>query len=312
MPTISRWDPTKGVDVPLRWRKIRHVQVVADLFHPRVPEEFIARVWTVMAKTPQHTYQILTKRHDRMRSIVRRIAWRTATTEERQRGVRGSVAYVQPNEKLNDYLGPPRVLPNVWLGVSAEDQKRANLRIPALLDTPAAIRWISAEPLLGPVDLSRWLGERVASQAVAEIAVAHGVKSDEYHRRLSRYFEDRARPSLDWVVAGGESGPGSRPAHPDWFRRLRDQCVSAGVAFHFKQHGDWVPESMWLHRNTAPAAFLSTSGTTRLLVNGKPTAAPMSRGEDITIRRVGKKAAGRELDGRIWDQYPTTTLAGAR
>ncbi|MDF5755789.1 DUF5131 family protein [Spongiactinospora sp. TRM90649] len=95
--------------------------------------------------------------------------------------------------------------------------------------------------------------------------------------------------------------------HPDWARGLRDQCQQAGVAFHFKQWGDWVPESLWLHRDTAPAGFLATDGTHRPLVNGKPVAAPMSRGRDITVRRVGKKAAGRLLDGRTWDQYPAAT-----
>src|SRR5690606_39135567 len=191
--------------------------------------------------------------------------------------------------------------------VSAEDQKRANLRIPALLDTPAAIRWISAEPLLGPVDLSRWLGERVASQAVAEIAVAHGVNSDEYHRRLSRYFEDRARPSLDWVVAGGESGPGARPAHPDWFRSLRDQCQAAGIPYYFKQRGaytwqagsGWREPDLWVHDLTGQA-----------LPEHELPAAPTGSWKGVW--RVGKKRAGRELDGRTWDQYPTTATAGAR
>lgn len=185
-----------ALDLPLRWRKPRRIFVnsMSDLFHDDVPDSFVANVFSVMARTPRHTYQVLTKRHGRMRSLLRRPSFRD------------NLAHLAPWP-----------LPNVWLGVSVEDQKRADIRIPALTETPAAVRWLSCEPLLGPVDLSPWL-------------VDHG---------------DTSRPwgiPIDWVVVGGESGPGARPMHPDWARRSRDQCTSAGVPFFFKQWGGHTPK----------------------------------------------------------------------
>lgn len=255
--------------LPLRWSTPRRIFVnsMSDLFHDQVPEEFIASVWTTMARTPQHTYQILTKRHARMRSVVRRIAWRTPTTAERAAGVTGPVAYVQRDESLNEHLGAPQVLPNVWLGVSVEDQKRADLRLPALLETPAAVRFVSAEPLLGPIYLTR------------AVAPAGG------------------QPGIDWVIAGGESGPHARPMHPDWARDLRDQCRSAGVAFFFKQWGEWAPGA----HSTRPGAWVDPHG------NAHPTAGP---GRAL-VSRWGKKHAGQLLDGRAWAQFPTSTLEEA-
>lgn len=181
------------LDLPLSWRKPQRVFVnsMSDLFHDRVPDSFIAQVFAVMARTPQHTYQVLTKRHSRMRSLVG--------------GVDGSghrLCEAAPDEHtaqvLYDAVWP---LSNVWLGVSAENQQWANIRIPALLDTPAAVRFVSAEPLVGPVLLDPdWSG-------------------------------------LGWVIVGGESGRGARPMHPDWARSLRDQCDVAGVPCFFKQAG---------------------------------------------------------------------------
>jgi protein gp37 len=204
----ERWRGTKGhyfergFDVqlrpdklaqPLRWKRPRRIFVnsMSDLFHDAVPDEYIARVFGIMDEAPQHTFQVLTKRHARMRSLLSR--W--------------------------------RVLPNVWLGVSAENQQWADIRIPALLDTPAAVRFVSAEPLLGPIQLRR---------------------------------EWRHGPSIDWLIVGGESGPGARPTRPEWVRSLRDQCPDFGAAFHFKQWG----------------GVLLTD-------------------------------AGRELDGRTWDEFPS-------
>ncbi|HEX5772224.1 MAG TPA: phage Gp37/Gp68 family protein [Nocardioidaceae bacterium] len=205
--------------LPLTWRKPRRVFVnsMSDLFHKDVPDEFIARVFAVMAATPQHTYQLLTKRHGRMRSLLRdecgchvagthfRSAMEWAATPH-------SPTYV-PGLKSGLFHRMSWPLPNVWLGVSVEDQARANLRIPALLDTPAAVRWLSCEPLLGPVDLRR----------TDKDALVDG--------------------GIDWVVVGGESGHGARPMAPHWARDLRDQCTSAGVPFFFKQWGGRTPKA---------------------------------------------------------------------
>jgi protein gp37 len=207
----------------LRWRKPRKVFVnsMSDLFHADVPDEFIARVWAVMSNAPRHTFQILTKRHGRMRSLLSSarfldlfdIEW-CALPDWNDRLPDPDRT---PISHLND--GP---LPNVWLGVSVEDQQRADLRIPALLDTPAAVRFLSCEPLLGPVDLSPWL----------DIEVDCGDPSDGC-----------PRPALGWVIVGGESGRGARPMHPGWARSLRDQCIAAGVPFHFKQWGGRTPKA---------------------------------------------------------------------
>jgi protein gp37 len=311
------------LDLPLRWKKPRRIFVnsMSDLFHQDVPEEFIAKVWTVMAATPQHTYQILTKRHARMRSVVRRIAWRTPTTEERRRGVHGSQAYVQANEDLNWHLGHPEVLRNVWLGVSAEDQQRAALRIPALLDTPAAVRFVSAEPLLGPIDLRNL---RSGS------AVIDSLGGDVKDREGVVYT---GTPSvLDWVIVGGESGPGARPMHPDWVRTLRDQCTAADVAFFFKQWGEYITATVeddpafaggrayQLPGHGRTAACIRErgpsgtfrGGTTRRMRPGDRTKGTVLLDEDTIAVHVGKKAAGRELDGRTWDEFPRMDAEVAR
>ncbi len=242
------------LDQPLRWRKPRRIFVNAqsDLFHDQVPDEFIARVWAVMALAPQHTFQVLTKRHGRMRSLLAAPDFQASVS----RKVRGHVT-LRPLEGHGDeaQLWP---LYNVHLGVSVEDQQRADLRIPALLDTPAAVRWLSCEPLLGPVDL--------IDAAGGEWALVR--KGDLRYRPIPA--EDSG---IGWVVVGGESGPGARPMHPDWARSLRDQCVAAGVPFHFKQWGEYRPP-----------------------IDGDETGEPYAR--------VGKSRAGRELDGRTWDEQP--------
>ena len=167
---------------PLGWRKPRRIFVCAhsDLFHERVPDEWIDRVFGVMAQCPRHVFQVLTKRAQRMRDYVR---------------ARSRARYAP-------------LLRNVWLGVSVEDQPTADERIPVLMETPAVVRWISAEPLLGPIRL-RWIDA----------------------------------PLLHWVVAGGESGPNARPMDPDWVRSLRDQCEYLGAPFFFKQWGGVRPKA---------------------------------------------------------------------
>lgn len=227
---------------PLRWTRPRRIFVnsMSDLFHDAVPDSFIAQVWAVMAATPQHTYQILTKRHGRMKAFLNDIcrcgsghppgthlmsAIQWAATPHNPSYVPG-LDHDTVQEAIRGMTWG-KVLPNVWLGVSVEDQKWADVRIPALLETPAAVRWISAEPLLGPVDLLPFVSHQCDCPLLPD------------HLRLSEYG-----PRLDWVVAGGESGRGARPMHPDWARGLRDQCAHAGVPFFFKQAGavlarDW-------------------------------------------------------------------------
>lgn len=264
---------------PLKWRRPRRVFVnsLADLFHEQVPDDFIAQVFAVMALAKQHTFQVLTKRHGRMRSLLNSgyfVAKVWGEVDKRAPGV-GAQAVM---------MWPSMPLPNVWLGVSVENQKWADLRIPALLGTPAAVRWISAEPLLGQIDVTAWLGPRC---------------------RASRTQSED--PYLDWVVAGGESGPGARPAHPDWFRSLRDQCQQAGVPFLFKQRGayTWQAGSGWRE----PDLWVNDVTSEALPERDLPST---PKGSWKGIWRVGKKRAGRELDGRTWDEFPDTTAAGVR
>jgi len=237
---------------PLKWKRPRRIFVnsMSDLFHENVTDEILCAVFKVMCEAKRHTFQVLTKRPARMLDFISRL-----------------------NSKTRDF-GPlwPNTWPqrHIWLGVSVENQAAADERIPLLLQTPAAVRFISAEPLLGPVSL-RWKDSVGFGNAhprhLHPVADANGrVVTDEY---------DGLR-ELDWVICGGESGTGARPMHPDWARALRDQCSAAGVPFFFKQWGEWLPDAGWEAGRTNYAQFA----------------------------RVGKKAAGALLDGVEWKQFP--------
>lgn len=284
----ERWRGTRGhyfengfdvqlrpdkLDLPLRWTKPRKVFVnsMSDLFHDKVPDEYIARVFAVMALAPQHTFQLLTKRHGRMRSLLSSDDFRSEVTHT-------FVGLAVENLSLKtghleSATGDWWPLSNVWLGVSAEDQKRADLRIPALLDTPAAVRFVSAEPLLGPIDLH---ADPIGKDSVFWIG------------------------HLDWVIVGGESGPSARPMHPDWARSLRDQCVAAGVPFLFKQWGEFRPV-LPSDGDVTPDRYVQCETGRSVDDDGMWN---VSGGHWCAMRRLGKKRAGRELDGRTWDQYP--------
>lgn len=278
----SQW-----LDQPLRWRRPRRIFVCAhgDLFHEAVSDEWIDQVFAVMALAQQHTFQVLTKRPDRMRAYL----------AERAVGGRHVWAAGQAIKMPGgqDKPDPRWPLPNVWLGVSVEDQQRADERIPLLLRTPAAVRWISAEPLLGPVRLDAVTEAEETPDGLCgwHIDALRGDAWDDENGSLTQEYRDtHGDARIDWVVAGGESGPGARPMHPDWARSLRDQCQAAGVAFHFKQFGSWAPGDMPAWPETADLAV--ESGTGHYFEDGQ------------WMNRVGKKRAGRELDGRTWDQYP--------
>lgn len=235
---------------PLKWDRAAKAAGVrqrvfcasmGDVFedHPQVEGERL-KLFNLILKTPWLDWLLLTKRPQNIRNMV-----------------------------PGDWLLPPgslKVLPypcgwpaNIWIGTSVENQEQADKRIPELLRVPAAVRFLSCEPLLGPVDLRLfdcWLPE------------------DHYE----------ACERLHWVICGGESGPKARPMHPDWARSLRDQCVAAGVAFHFKQWGEFGP---------------------RIVNPPVMTAAGMEFPDKEIMTRFGKHAAGRLLDGQTWDQFPT-------
>jgi protein gp37 len=216
---------------PLRWRTPRRVFVnsMSDLFHAQVPDRFIAAVFAVMASTPQHTYQVLTKRPGRMRSLLTRPGFAHLVCE---------VGRELATPALT--VGP---LPNVWLGVSVENQRWAEIRIPALLATPAAVRFLSCEPLLGPLDLAKWF--RHVQRACDRCAVKGALTWHCAHlwgQCRCRCHPPRP-PRPDWVIVGGESGPHARPMDPGWARAIRDLCQVAGVPFFFKQWGGRTPKA---------------------------------------------------------------------
>lgn len=218
---------------PLRWRKPRRVFVnsMSDLFHRQVPDSFIAAVFATMAATPQHTYQVLTKRPGRMRSLLTSPAFPPLVAQ---------VARELPTGAGTLAAGP---LPNVWLGTSVENQRWADVRIPVLLGTPAAVRFLSCEPLLGPVDLQPWL--RHVQNACDRCTVRGPLDWHNCHLwgNCSCGCHPPRPAGPDWVIVGGESGPHARPVDPLWVRELRDVCQVARVPFFFKQWGGRTPKA---------------------------------------------------------------------
>ena len=248
----------KSLEIPLHWRKPRQIFVcsMGDLFHKDVPFEFIDKVFQTMAlcwgnqtyrnrSYPNHTFQVLTKRPERM------LEYMSGDVLKRWGG--GAPIF-----------GP---LSNVWLGVTVCNQKEADEKIPILLQTPAAVRFISIEPCLGEIIIDPYL---------------HPIDSQ------GRQYP----PALDWVILGGESGPGARPMHPDWARSVRDQCKAANVPFFFKQWGEWGGCTRALH-------------TRRMHVNDSNWHLWPDTGIESAVSiRVGKKKAGHLLDGKEIREYP--------
>jgi protein gp37 len=216
--------------IPMHWKKpsMIFVNSMSDLFHEDVPFEFIDAVFSVMSDIDWHIYQVLTKRAERMVEFYK---W-----------------------KHDEFGIPWKPKDNVWLGVSVENQKAMEDRVPLLLQVEATVRFLSCEPLLGPVELP--------------VDYSDG------------------SVCIDWVICGGESGPGARAIHPDWVRSLRDQCArsTVPVPFFFKQWGEFVPH-------------MESKHTTSVIYNGI----------GYEMAKVGKKKAGRLLDNRLHDAYPLTT-----
>lgn len=250
----------RWIDEPLRWTRPRRIFVCAhgDLFHEEVPDEWIDRVFAVMALAHRHTFQVLTKRPERARAYLN-------TPGVIGRAVAQAIKMINEGQTKSSFMVAPDQLPNVWLGTSIEDQVTADARIPHLLATPAAVRFVSAEPLLGPVDLRTVDADDTGeTDALAGLTFCEGRNEPADHA------------AIDWVIVGGESGPGARPMQEEWALALRDQCVAAGVAFHFKQWGEFAPSTEFRD------------------------------GERLMVRR-GKADAGRVLDGRKWDEMPAVS-----
>ena len=219
------------LEIPLHWREPRGIFVnsMSDLFHPDVPDEFIDQVFGIMAHAPQHIFQVLTKRPERMLPYILRLQDKLKHEQPYLQAV--SVSSVKTRTEIGwaqGRFGDPEFdvdwpLPNVWLGVSCEDQRAADERIPLLLQTPVAVRWLSCEPLIGPVSF-RW---------------AKWVPI----KRIDATWHLEGLHGIDWIVTGGESGPNYRPCDQGWVRAIRDECqeyeegTGRHVAFLHKQWG---------------------------------------------------------------------------
>lgn len=321
------------LDQPMRWSRPRMIFVCAhgDLFAEGVTDDMLDKVFAVMALAPQHTFQVLTKRPERMRDYCRR-------TDERERHPSMTVAALMAaTGRWNTPALDLRIwpLPNVWLGVSVEDQTRADERIPVLLNTPAAVRWISAEPLLGPVNFRNLRQYNPRGKPWIDGLRGLVTRGDYLARSPSECSMNTSTripgelPALDWIVAGGESGHGARPMHPDWVRSIRDQCAAAGVPFLFKQWGEWAPicemsetatdrcyrsnrrandgesqdtlDEMYGRTRLVPSHVLHQDGSRH--GNIAPMAFQQGTGA-MTMFAIGKKAAGRTLNGVTHDGFP--------
>ncbi|TJV70308.1 MAG: phage Gp37/Gp68 family protein [Mesorhizobium sp.] len=292
--------PERILTQPLRWKEPRRIFVnsMGDLFHENVPDQWIDQTFAVMAVTPHHTYQPLTKRADRARRYLsdpatKRRVYDIACSLVIERQI--EVVLIAPGTDERRAPFGPRVyldqwpLPNVWLGVSAERQQEADERIPELLATPAAIRFVSAEPLLGPINFG---------------TLQAGIPTNAWLTWLD---------GLDWIIFGGESGPNARPMHPAWARSIRDQCQAAGVPFFFKQWGAWqiaeateetgAMRKYWRFPDGEEFHIVS-DGHDILLCEAQDSTTPKKLWRDYwadgrgnLAKRPGKKAAGRRLDG---------------
>lgn len=334
---------------PLRWKRPRTIFVcsMTDLFGEFVADAMIDRVFAIMALCTQHTFIVLTKRSTRMRThlaagakervifaldIIRaqtRARIDAAKPRRMVATVDDIIAHDAHATQLNLQEGfAPWPLRNVWLGVSAEDQRNADARIPDLLDTPATIRLLSAEPLLAPIDLtSAWIRPQrgcagTHSHNGVRGMTIHGVRHEIDPHRPHHHHDEFCGPRLDWIIAGGESGPNARPMHPDWARRLRDQCEDASLPFFFKQWGAWIehdhhidgPNVRTIETDTPEAEeeLARCRNPGWITASGQFIADVRQLPKDVPARlmdRVGKRAAGRILDGRTHDERPAFRAA---
>lgn len=321
------WDGERRWTTPAYWREAHRwnrraaaagsrprvfCASLADVFDNQVPERWRDDLWHLIDQTPQLDWLLLTKRPQ-------------------------NIAKMLPGPKI----GAPAWgdgWPNVWLGTTVENQEEADRRIPPLLAAPAAVHFLSCEPLLGAVDLEPWLPWPLEEREVGgkpwgcidcelgdcdDCPAGKAVWVDHEHGP----FDGEGAPSwvhpqrrtLDWVIVGGESGPKARPMHPDWARSLRDQCAAAGVPFFMKQWGEWGLEEPVVGRHDAFA--LANDGTLYRMADlafpdgkrrGEAIRANHDRAHLHSIYRVGKKTAGRLLDGVEHNGMPASANASAR
>jgi protein gp37 len=265
---------------------------MADVFDNAVPEDWRADLWTLIGRTPHLDWLLLTKRPQNIAKML---------------PVTNSNA---PGYRPWNMRWP---WPNVWLGTTVENQAEADRRIPHLLAAPAAKRFLSCEPLLGPVDLTV---DGLSCGPCPRCSEGQHWEPDT-NANGCPYCDGIGKGDdvlLDWIIAGGESGPKARPSHPDWFRNLRDQCQAAGVPFFFKQWGEWrefdhgsPDEEVEDDSRAADAIHATAIRPGFVTLDGRFIARRKDLPEDTPCRlmeRVGKKGAGATLDGREWREVP--------
>ncbi|MEO0796283.1 MAG: phage Gp37/Gp68 family protein [Verrucomicrobiota bacterium] len=293
---LMKWEVFYNVKGPAHCPRPRRPRVfsasLADWLDPEIPIEWLVDLLFLVQSTPSLDWLLLTKRPE---------LWYDRIADARLWVEEAHTRLAPLNRALSNWLGAwldewhglrkvaqSGTPHNVWIGTSVEDQIRADQRIPALLKIPAKVRFLSCEPLLGEVDINHYLDNAPLDGG---------------------YF---GRSLLDWVIVGGESGPNARPMHPDWARSLRDQCQEAGVPFFFKQWGEWAPwqkddyvEEQWCVKPDGDLSWVSGDLSDGILNNWSKNYAA----GDHVITRVGKKAAGRLLDLREWNELPMLTFA---
>lgn len=261
----KRWNARHGEFFAKHDRRQRvFCASLSDVFDNAVPPAWRMDLFRLIGDTPNLDWLLLTKRIGNVPTTLREI-------------------------------GVDRLPDNVWLGATIVNQEEADRDIPKLLAVPARVRFLSMEPLLGPVDISRHLDycEKLDKHGISRRAGGQHIKCDKHC-------------GISWVIAGGESGPGARPMHPEWARDLRDQCAAAGVAFHFKQHGEWAPGSGDFGSGSVETAAIALDGRVAAggyRVEDYPRGAASGDGWSM-VHRIGKRAAGRLLDGRTHDEFP--------
>lgn len=257
---------------------------MSDWLDNEVPAEWLAHMLDTIRITPNLIYQLLTKRPEnwRERLIAASVRMLRDVGEPGDQYTDEAYLFVK-----NWLLGNPPA--NVWIGTTVEDQERADSRIPHLLDIPAKVRFLSCEPLLGFTDIQQVGDDNLTIYwPLAGKAISDGM-NDPATLKHGR---------IHWVICGGESGPKARPMHPDWARAIRDQFQAAGVPFFFKQWGEFAP--------CDPPVVTNIQG--KLQATGSWRASDRyveCRETGQWVKRVGKKAAGRLLDGREWNEFPT-------
>lgn len=276
------------LDQPLSWRKPSRVFVcsMGDLFHKDVPDSFLDEVFhNIIAAThlrdykpfkegtPPDTFIILTKRHERMLEYTSR-------------------PYIAGNLKL---------MKNIIGMVTAENQHWANIRVPFILQSSFAVKGVSIEPMLGPVDIVKYIGSNThlcrCGWHETQLYIHPSSSGKWFCPTCETYCQ--TFPGLNLVICGGESGHGARPMHPDWVRNLRDQCQDVWVPFFFKQWGEYVP-------GHAAEMFGDRPGWCKFQNGAFSPSWDIHFGTDVVAMKVGKKNAGRQLDGEIWEEFPVS------